>query len=277
MEEVSIVGVDLAKQVFQVHGATSDGRVLFRKKLSRSQFPRFMAGLRPCVVAMEACGTAHYWGREFASMGHDVRLIPPVYVKAFVKRQKNDGADAEAVAEAAMRPTMRTVAVKTSEQQARAMLFRTRDLLVGQRTQMVNALRGHLAEHGIIVGKGLGNAERLATLIASDDLPELVRTMGRLYLSQITQLHEEIDQIDRRIAAEAKQSDIGPAATISQPSHITMQGMTHSACGLTTRRKWWLEMPPPRQHETKDKQLGNASPKPGSNRSTFATAAPGWR
>jgi transposase len=107
-----------------------------------------------------------------------------------------------------MRPTMRTVAVKTSEQQARAMLYRTRDLLVGQRTQMVNALRGHLAEHGIIVGKGLGNVERLATLITSEDLPELVRAMGRLYLSQITQLHEEIDQIDRRIAAEAKQSDI---------------------------------------------------------------------
>lgn len=107
-----------------------------------------------------------------------------------------------------MRPTMRTVAVKTSEQQARAMLFRTRDLLVGQRTQMVNALRGHLAEHGIIVGRGLGNVERLATLIAADDLPDLVRTMGRLYLSQITQLHEEINQIDRRIAAEAKQSDI---------------------------------------------------------------------
>jgi len=107
-----------------------------------------------------------------------------------------------------MRPTMRTVAVKTSEQQARAMLFWTRDLLVGQRTQMVNALRGHLAEHGIIVGKGLGNVERLATLITSEDLPELVRTMGRLYLSQITQLHEEINQIDRRIAAEAKQSDL---------------------------------------------------------------------
>lgn len=107
---------------------------MFRKKLSRAQFPRFMAGLRPCMVAMEACGTAHYWGRELASFGHDVRLIPPVYVKAFVKRQKNDAADAEAIAEAAMRPTMRTVTVKTSEQQARAMLFRARDLLVGQRT-----------------------------------------------------------------------------------------------------------------------------------------------
>ncbi len=99
MEEVSIVGVDLAKQVFQVHGAASDGRVVFRKKLPRSQFPRFMAGLRPCVVAMEACATAHYWGRELASFGHDVRLIPPVYVKAFVKRQKNDAADAEARAD----------------------------------------------------------------------------------------------------------------------------------------------------------------------------------
>jgi transposase len=208
MEEVSIVGVDLAKQVFQVHGAAADGRVLFRRKLSRHQFPKFMAALPPCVVAMEACGTAHYWGRELAGFGHDVRLIPPVYVKAFVKRQKNDAADAEAVAEAAMRPTMRTVAVKTSNQQARAMLFRTRDLLVGQRTQMVNALRGHLAEHGVIVGKGLGNVERLAALITSDNLPKLVQSMSRLYLSQIAQLHEEIDQIDRLIAAEARQSDI---------------------------------------------------------------------
>lgn len=265
MEEVSIVGVDLAKQVFQVHGATADGRVLFRKKLSRSQFPRFMAGLRPCVVAMEACGTAHYWGREFASMGHDVRLIPPVYVKAFVKRQKNDVADAEAIAEAAMRPTMRTVAVKTSEQQARAMLFRTRDLLVGQRTQMVNALRGHLAEHGVIVGKGLGNVERLATLITSDDLPELVRTMGRLYLSQITQLHEEIDQIDRRIAAEAKQSDIvrrlqkvpgiGPicamAITIFAPPMEAFQSGRDFAA--------WLGLVP-RQHSSGGKQkLGRTS------------------
>lgn len=206
MEEVSIVGVDLAKQVFQVHGAASDGRVLFRKKLSRLQFPKFMATLPPCVVALEA--TAHYWGRELAGLGHDVRLIPPVYVKAFVKRQKNDAADAEAVAEAAMRPTMRTVAVKTSNQQARAMLFRTRDLLVGQRTQMVNALRGHLAEHGVIAGKGLGNVERLSTLVTSDNLPELVQSMSRLYLSQIAQLNEEIDQIDRRIAAEARQSDV---------------------------------------------------------------------
>lgn len=265
MEEVSIVGVDLAKQVFQVHGAASDGRVVFRKKLSRAQFPRFMAGLRPCMVAMEACGTAHYWGRELASFGHDVRLIPPVYVKAFVKRQKNDAADAEAIAEAAMRPTMRTVAVKTSEQQARAMLFRTRDLLVGQRTQMVNALRGHLAEHGIVVGKGLGNVDRLATLITSDNLPELVQTMGRLYLRQIAQLHEEIDQIDRRIAAEAKQNDvvrrlqkvpgIGPICAMAITAFAPSMEEFRSGRDFAA----WLGLVP-RQHSSGGKQkLGRTS------------------
>lgn len=265
MEEVSIVGVDLAKQVFQVHGAASDGKVVFRKKLSRAQFPRFMAGLRPCMVAMEACGTAHYWGRELASFGHDVRLIPPVYVKAFVKRQKNDAADAEAIAEAAMRPTMRTVAVKTSEQQARAMLFRTRDLLVGQRTQMVNALRGHLAEHGIVVGKGLGNVDRLATLITSDNLPELVQTMGRLYLRQIAQLHEEIDQIDRRIAAEAKQNDvvrrlqkvpgIGPICAMAITAFAPSMEEFRSGRDFAA----WLGLVP-RQHSSGGKQkLGRTS------------------
>lgn len=140
MDEISIVGVDLAKQVFQIHGATSDGRVVFRKKLSRPQFAKFMAALPPRIVAMEACGTAHYWGRELARLGHDIRLIPPVDVKPFVKRQKNDASDAEAIAEAVQRPNMRSVAVKSAAQQARAMLFRTRDLLVwsahpaGQRT-----------------------------------------------------------------------------------------------------------------------------------------------
>ena len=130
---------------------------------------------------MEACATAHYWGRELSRLGHEVRLIPPIYVKPFVKRQKNDAADAEAVAEAAQRPTMRTVAVKTADQQARAMLFRTRDLLVGQRTRLVNALRGHLAEHGIIIGQGVGNIARFVACLDQDTLPELVRDLGRLY------------------------------------------------------------------------------------------------
>lgn len=264
-EEVSIVGVDLAKQVFQVHGSAADGRVLFRKKLSRTQFSKFMASLSPCVVAMEACGTAHYWGRELSRHGHEVRLIPPVYVKPFVKRQKNDAADAEAIVEAAQRPTMRTVAVKTAAQQARAMLFRTRDLFVGQRTQLVNALRGHLAEHGIILGKGIGNVGRLAGRLDEDDLPELVRQMGRLFLNQIAQIGAEIDRLDDRIAAEAKKSDvarrlqkvpgIGPVgamaiATFAPEMREFRRGRDFSA---------WLGLVP-RQHSSAGKQkLGRTS------------------
>jgi transposase len=160
MDKVTIIGIDLAKRVFQAHGAASDGKVVFRKKLSRSQLLPFLAAQPPCIVAMEACATAHERGRSIGELGHTVRLVPPLYVKPFVKRQKNDAADAEAIAEAASRPTMRFVAVKTQAQQARAMIFRTRDLLVRQRTQLINALRGHLAEHGIVGSAGNSQASR---------------------------------------------------------------------------------------------------------------------
>lgn len=164
MSEVTIIGVDLAKRVFQLHGAYNDGSVAFRKKLSRGQFLAFVAQQPKCMIAMEACATAHGWGRELEKLGHEVRLIPPAYVKPFVKRQKNDVADAEAIVEAALRPTMRFVAGKTEGQQARAMLFRTRQMFVGQRTQMINALRGHLAEHGLVAARGPAHLKRLATL-----------------------------------------------------------------------------------------------------------------
>lgn len=157
MTEIAIVGLDLANRVFQVHGATAAGGVAIRKKLSRAQVLAFFADLPPCVVAMEACATAHYWAREIGALGHTVRLVPPAYVKPFVKRQKNDAADAEAIAEAASRPTMRFVEPKSPRQQARAMVFRTRDLFVRQRTQTINALRAHLAEHGLIAAQGLSN------------------------------------------------------------------------------------------------------------------------
>ena len=137
--------------------ALERGSVAFRKKLTREEVLGFLAEQPGCVVAMEACGNAHHWGRAIRDAGHEVRLIPPAYVKPFVKRQKNDTADAEAIAEAASRPTMRFVAVKTQEQQARAMLFRTRDLLVRQRTQLINALRGQLSEHGVVALQGLAN------------------------------------------------------------------------------------------------------------------------
>src|SRR6056297_3523245 len=146
MQQAIIIGIDLAKNVFEVHGAASNGSIVFRKKLSRPKLLPFLAAQPTSIVAMEACASAHHWGREIAALGHEVRLIAPTYVKPFVKRQKNDAADAEAIAEAASRPTMRFVAVKSAEQQGQGMLFRTRDLLVRQRTQTINALRGHLAE-----------------------------------------------------------------------------------------------------------------------------------
>src|SRR5215208_6104536 len=144
MNQVSTVGLDLAKYIFQLHGADSAGAVVFRQKLRRGQLLAFLATLPPCTVAMEACGSAHDWGREIAKLGHTVRLIPPAYVKPFVKRQKNDAADAEAICEAAQRPGMRFVPVKDEAQQANTVVFRARDLLVRQRTQCINALRGHL-------------------------------------------------------------------------------------------------------------------------------------
>jgi transposase len=144
--EVTTIGLDLANSIFQAHGADAAGGVVFRKKLRRDQMLGFFAGQPRCLVAMEACSGAHHWARELAALGHEVRLIPPSYVKPFVKRQKNDMADAEAICEAAQRPTMRFVTPKTAEAQGAAVIFRTRDLLVRQRTQLSNALRGHLAD-----------------------------------------------------------------------------------------------------------------------------------
>src|ERR1700760_1350480 len=152
--EVSTIGLDLAKHVFQAHGADASGKVVFRKRLRREKVLEFFAGKPACVVAMEACSSAHYWARELARLGHIVRLIPPAYVKPFVKRQKNDAADAEAICEAAQRPNMRFVAVKSEEQQASGLVFRTRDLLVKQRTQTINAIRGHLTEYGWVAPRG---------------------------------------------------------------------------------------------------------------------------
>ena len=144
------IGLDLAKHVFQVHGVDAAGEVIIRKKLRRSELKAFFEKLPPCLVGMEACGTAHYWGRELAALGHNVRLMPAAYVKPYVKRGKNDEVDAEAICEAVTRPTIRFVPVKSAEQQSILMLHRTRDLFVRQRTMLVNSLRGQLAEFGLI-------------------------------------------------------------------------------------------------------------------------------
>ncbi len=201
--EVSMIGLDLAKNVFQAHGASASGEVAFRKKLRREQVLTFFACQPRCAVAMEACAGSHHWGRAIGELGHEVRLIPPAYVKPFVKRQKNDMADAEAICEAAQRPTMRFVAVKSEAKQASAVIFRTRDLLVAQRTQIINALRGHLGEYGLIAPQGPSHVERLITEVEnpSSGIPQAARSCLLQLVGILRGLQTEIAALDREIAA----------------------------------------------------------------------------
>ena len=209
MEHATIIGIDLAKRSFQLHGARADGSVAFRKKLNRDKVLGFVASQPRCIVAMEACASSHHWGREFEKLGHEVKLVPPIYVKPFVKRQKNDAADAEAICEAASRPTMRFVAVKTREQQSQGMLFRTRDLLVRQRTQTINALRGHFAEFGVVAPQGPAHVERLAEAIedAESGLPGPVRELGALLVVQIAELNEKIAGLERDMRERVREDE----------------------------------------------------------------------
>lgn len=210
MEKVSTIGIDLAKYVFQVHGAAGDGRVLFRRRLRREKVLEFLASMPACVVAMEACASAHYWGREISRLGHEVRLIAPAYVKPYVKRQKNDMADAEAICEASQRPTMRFVAVKSEDRQASAMIFKARDLLVRHRTGTINALRGHLAEFGFVAPKGPAHVERLRVMIedGTNDLPEPARALCQILLEVIRGLSTRIGALDREIRERARRDGV---------------------------------------------------------------------
>jgi len=181
MGEITTVGLDLAKHVFQVHGVDAQGAVVLRKQLRRGQVLALFSRLPRCVVGMEACATAHYWARELGALGHEVRLMPAQYVKAYVKRNKNDAADAEAICEAVARPTMRFVPVKTAAQQAAVLLHRGRERLVRQRTMLANALRAHLAEFGVVVPQGLRNVAKLIAIVrdASDARLPALATAAR--------------------------------------------------------------------------------------------------
>lgn len=260
MEQITTIGLDIAKHVFHVHAVDERGRMLFSKRVSRSGVLAFFARQPRCVVALEACAGAHHWGRELQRLGHEVRLIPPAYVKPFVKRQKNDAADAEAICEAAQRPSMRFVAVKGKEQQASAMVFRGRDLLVGQRTQIINALRGHMAEHGWVAPKGPSHIARLAELLDDEAaVPPGARPVLKLLIEMVADLDRRIAELDREIARRAREDDtarrlmtipgIGPItatalSALAPPPESFARGRDFAA---------WLGLVP-RQHSSGGKQ-----------------------
>jgi len=268
--EVSTIGLDLAKMVFQAHGAGASGGVVFRKTLRRAKVLDFFREQPTCVVAMEACGGAHYWAREIGRLGHEVRLIPPAYVKPFVKRQKNDASDAEAICEAAQRPTMRFVAVKSEGAQASAAIFRTRDLLVRQRTQLVNAIRGQLTEYGLVAAKGPANLPKLLELAdgAGSALPQGARAMLDVLADMAAVLTARVTELDREIARRAKDEDV-PARLMTIPGigPITATAIAALAPPIATFRKGrdfaaWLGLTPV-QRSTGGKQKLGATSKMG--------------
>ena len=202
--QISTIGLDLAKNVFQVHGIDASGKVVVAKPLRRGRVLAFFEALAPYLVGMEACATAHHWARELARLGHMVRLMPPSYVRAYVKRGKNDAADAAAICEAVTRPSMRFVPVKSAEQQSTLMLHRTRDLLIRQRTQLINAMRGHLAELGLVAPQGREGVKRLMAIVAAEGeerlaMPALVAHQA--IVTQLAAVQGQIRLLERRIHA----------------------------------------------------------------------------
>jgi transposase len=267
MSEISILAIDLAKNSFQVCGVRSDGVVVFNRAVSRGRLVQLLADQQPCVVAMEACATSHHWGRVAMAHGHDVRLIPANYVKPFVKRQKNDFADAAAIAEAASRPSMSFVAVKSAEKQGRAVAFRTHQCFVRQRTQLINALRGHLAEFGLVAPKGPIHLKLLHTALKGSEvhLPAPVREMGQIYVQQIEQLTEIIARLASELEAATKTDcELRRLCTVPGIGPVTAGAIAAFAPDLETfdsGRNFaaWLGLVP-RQHSTGGKtRLGAVS------------------
>jgi transposase len=264
---IATIGLDLAKHWFQVHGVDAQGQAVLRRKLRRAEILAFFKSLPPCLVGMEACATAHHWSRELTALGHEVRLMPPGYVKAYVKRNKNDAADAEAICEAVTRPTMRFVPAKTVDQQAVLMLHRARGLLVRQRTMLVNALRAHMAEFGAVAPQGLRHVEELANRIAQEQtrLPELARSILQMIVDQLRDTMSRVHEIEVRLTRWHKQSrasrllatipGIGImgataiAATVSDPS-LFRSGREFAA---------WLGMTPRQNSSGGKERLGRTS------------------
>lgn len=209
MTKISTIGLDLAKNVFQVHAVDTSGAVVERRQLRRSAVEKYFAKLPPCLVGVEACGSAHHWARLISRYGHDVRLMPPAYVKPYVRRNKNDGRDAEALCEAVGRPTMRYVPVKTVEQQASLCLHTSRAMLVRQRTMVSNMIRAHLAELGIITAKGIRGLRELIGKLEepSEEIPELMRSVLALMARQWQALDMAEKAIEKQIVIEARDNE----------------------------------------------------------------------
>ena len=212
MTKITTIGLDLAKNVFQVHGVDAEGRVGVARQLRRKQVLAFFAKLPPCLVGIEACGSAHYWAREIAKLGHTVKLMPAKYVKAYVKRGKTDAGDAAAICEAVSRPSMTFVPVKGVEQQGLSMLHGVRSKLVSQRIQLVNAVRGHLSELGIVAERGLLGLAALAAIVRDKSdgrLPMMARAALLVVINQIETISAEIARLDKALREENKANDIG--------------------------------------------------------------------
>ena len=208
--QITTIGLDIAKNVFQVHGIDADEKVVVRKQLRRSQVMAFFAALPPCLIGMEACATAHHWARELTKLGHEVRLMPAKDVKAYVKRSKNDAADAEAICEAVRRPTMRFVRIKSAEQQGQLMQHRTRDVLIRQRTQIINALRAHLAELGIVAAQGDKGVKELLAIVADKEdtrLPIDARASVIVLAAQLEAVQTLIGSIEKRIKMQHRSNE----------------------------------------------------------------------
>jgi transposase len=272
MEKITTVGLDLAKSIFQVHAIGDAGVPIIRRALRRSQVLAFFGKLAPCVVGMEACGGSHFWAREIRALGHDVRMMPPIYVKAYVKRSKTDAADAEAICEAVTRPSMRFVPIKTADQQGAGMILKTRDLLVRQRSQTANALRAHMSELGIVTAAGMASISKLVGVIRTEceeRIPEVARRALLAMAEQIAALAVQVERLDRQIIAAVKDDEDARRLTsipgVGPIIAATVRAAVPDPRGFRTGRDFaaWIGLTP-RAHSSGGKERIGAISKRGN-------------
>ena len=262
-----VIGLDLAKNVFQVHGVDETGQPVLKRKLRRSEVLRLFASLEPALVGIEACHTAHYWGREIAALGHAVRLMPPQFVKPYVKSQKNDAADAEAICEAVQRPSMRFVPIKSANQQATLLLHRTRDLLIRQRSSLISAIRAHFAEFGVVVGQRMRNIDRLLDLLNSGGarLPDLARRMLAALAAQLRDVAARVRGVEAELLAWHRSTEVSRRlATIPGVGPITASAIAATvvdASQFKSGRQFaaWLGLVPQQRSSGGKERLGGIS------------------